>query len=176
MQRSCARVYGETSSPHETLDASRYTRASMVHAASASLSHPFALEVETEFAAAHAIVIEGVREPMHGHNWRVVVCVGGAKLDNEELLCDFHALDAYLRAIVAPFVNRTLNDVAPFDTINPSAEAVARHIAHSLAITLATHAPHVFVEWVRVTEAPRCTAIVRHDSTTRSTNPKSISL
>ena len=58
----------------------------MVHNASASLSHPFALEVESEFAAAHAIMIGGVREPMHGHNWRVVVCVGGAKLDGEELL------------------------------------------------------------------------------------------
>lgn len=149
----------------------------MVHNASASLSHPFALEVESEFAAAHAIMIGGVREPMHGHNWRVVVCVGGAKLDDEELLCDFHALDAHLRAIIAPFSNRTLNDVAPFDVINPTAEALARHISQSLTTALAAQSLSVMVEWVRVTEAPRCIAIVRSGATTANgaSSPKSIS-
>lgn len=122
---------------------------------------PFALEVEAEFAAAHAILLGGVRERLHGHNWRVVVSVGGEKLDREELLCDFHAVERLLAAILAPWRDGNLNEIHPFDRINPTAEAVARHIANELAAALQRVHPSVWIEFVRVTEAPRCTAIVR---------------
>ena len=132
-------------------------------------SAPFALEVECEFAAAHAIILMGERERLHGHNWRVVVSVAGDRLDGEELLCDFHAVERMLSATVAPFRDGNLNETAPFDRINPTAEAVARHVAHELSAAL--HAEQaqsrtgagsrIHLEWVRVTEAPRCTAVVR---------------
>jgi 6-pyruvoyltetrahydropterin/6-carboxytetrahydropterin synthase len=132
-------------------------------------SAPFALEVECEFAAAHAIILMGERERLHGHNWRVVVSVAGDRLDGEELLCDFHAVERMLARIVAPFRDGNLNETAPFDRINPTAEAVARHVAQALSAALrADFAPTpsagqcpVHLEWVRVTEAPRCTAVVR---------------
>ena len=125
---------------------------------------PFALEVECEFAAAHAIVLMGERERLHGHNWRVVVSVAGDRLDGEELLCDFHAVERMLAEIVAPFRDGNLNETPPFDRINPTAEAVARHIARKLSAALRRGLPPtqtVHLEWVRVTEAPRCTAVVR---------------
>ena len=136
---------------------------------SAAAPAPFALEVECEFAAAHAIVLLGERERLHGHNWRVVVSVTGDSLDGEELLCDFHAVERMLARIVAPFRDGNLNETPPFDRINPTAEALARHVAHELAASLrAECAPSVaagqspvHLEWVRVTEAPRCTAVVR---------------
>ncbi|MFZ9915990.1 MAG: 6-pyruvoyl trahydropterin synthase family protein [Phycisphaerales bacterium] len=114
--------------------------------ASASPSNlPFALEVEAEFAAAHAILLAGARERLHG----------------EELLCDFHLVERLLSEAVAPFRDGNLNDTPPFDRRNPTAEAVAHHVATELAHRLAAAAPSVHLEWVRVTEAPRCTAIVR---------------
>ena len=125
---------------------------------------PFALEVECEFAAAHAIVLMGERERLHGHNWRVVVSVAGDRLDGEELLCDFHAVERMLAAIVAPFRDGNLNETPPFDRVTPTAEAVARHVAGELAAALRGGLPpgqRVHLEWVRVTEAPRCTAVVR---------------
>lgn len=137
----------------------------------------FALEVECEFSAAHAILLGGVRERLHGHNWRVVVSVVGDRLDDEELLCDFHEVERMLEAIVAPFRDGNLNETPPFDRVNPTAEAVARHIATQLSAQLPTkippqlptqlaerrvrETPSVFLEWVRVTEAPRCTAVLR---------------
>jgi 6-pyruvoyltetrahydropterin/6-carboxytetrahydropterin synthase len=136
---------------------------------SAAAPAPFALEVECEFAAAHAIVLLGERERLHGHNWRVVVSVAGDRLDGEELLCDFHAVERMLARIVAPFRDGNLNETPPFDRINPTAEALARHVAHELAAALravwassgsAGQNP-IHLEWVRVTEAPRCTAVVR---------------
>jgi len=122
---------------------------------------PYAIEVECEFAAAHAIVLAGERERLHGHNWRVVVSVAGHRLDGEELLCDFHAVERLLSDIVRPFRDGNLNETPPFDRVNPTAEAVARHVAAALAAGLAGIAPSVHLEWVRVTEAPRCTAVVR---------------
>jgi 6-pyruvoyltetrahydropterin/6-carboxytetrahydropterin synthase len=118
----------------------------------------FSVEIEREFAAAHAIVLGGVRECVHGHNWRVVASIGGERLDGEELLCDFHLVEGLLGAIVAPFANGDLNRTAPFDRVNPTAEAIARHVGRELARGLAGAAPALRVEWVRVTEAPRCTA------------------
>jgi 6-pyruvoyltetrahydropterin/6-carboxytetrahydropterin synthase len=128
---------------------------------SSDVPAPFALEVECEFAAAHAILLLGERERLHGHNWRVVVSVGGDRLDGEELLCDFHAVERVLARVVAPFRDGNLNEIPPFDRVNPTAEALARHVAHELSAELPRAAPGVHLEWVRVTEAPRCTAVVR---------------
>ncbi|MDI9403706.1 MAG: 6-carboxytetrahydropterin synthase [Limnohabitans sp.] len=136
------------------------TAASMPDLRAAPLGK-FAVEVECEFAAAHAILIGGVRERLHGHNWKVVVSVAGSQLDHEELLCDFHLVESMLHAVVAPFRDGNLNETPPFDRINPTAEAVAAHIATTLGKSLVVRIPSVQLEWVRVTEAPRCTAIFR---------------
>ena len=122
---------------------------------------PFAIEVETSFAAAHAIVLGGVRERLHGHNWRVQVSVGGAALDAEDLLGDFHAVEGMLAAATSPFRDGNLNETPPFDRTNPTAEALARHVARELSSKLKTTDPRVHLEWVRVTEAPNCIAVVR---------------
>ena len=100
--------------------------------------------------------MQGVREPVHGHNWRVCVVVEGAALDADGLLCDFHALEASLDRIIAPFVNRDLNLTPPFDHVNPTAEHVAMHIGRAVADTLPEG---VALRSASVTEAPGCTAI-----------------
>ena len=42
-------------------------------------------------------------EELHGHDWRVTVVVAGPDLDSEDLLVDFHAVEAALQSVVAPF-------------------------------------------------------------------------
>ena len=56
----------------------------------------FELSVEREFCAAHALVINGRREPVHGHNWKVQVVVGGEGLDHNDLLCDLLSFKDHL--------------------------------------------------------------------------------
>ncbi len=120
----------------------------------------FELQVETLFVAAHAIVIRGQREPVHGHHWLVTATVAGPRLDGDGLLCDFHLVERRLREIVAPFQNRSLNDVPPFDRTNPTAELVAVHLGERLIALLEDDLPEdVRVTSVRVTEAPGCAAI-----------------
>ena len=114
------------------------------------------------FSAAHAIVIAGEREPVHGHDWRVVVSVGADALDRDGLVCDFHALEAMLDAVLEPMRNRSLNEVPPFDRVNPTAERVAEHIGdRMLAGAGEAWGGRVRVLAARVTEAPGCEAEYR---------------
>jgi len=122
----------------------------------------FEITVESEFCAAHALSISGVREAVHGHNWRVTVTIAGDALDPDGLLCDFHTVQDVLADVLDPFQNADLNKTPPFDALNPSAEHVARHIAEALAERLdAALAPNAAVSAVRVTEAPGCATTYR---------------
>ena len=91
------------------------------------------IEVHHEFCAAHALTIAGASEPVHGHNFRVKAAIVADDLDADGLVCDFHTAREILVEICDPFTNRSLNDTPPFDTHNPTAEHLARHIADTLA-------------------------------------------
>lgn len=123
----------------------------------------FELRVRRKFSAAHAIRMAGQLEPLHGHDWRVMVRVAGDALDADGLLCDFHALEAAVDRAIAPFHSRSLNEVKPFDRTNPTAEHMARHIAEVVAGTLPKG---VRLTCVRVGEAPGCDAVYRPNEST----------
>ncbi len=118
----------------------------------------YELSIDSAFSAAHAIVIEGEREPRHDHDCGDTVVVAGDELDEEGLLCDFHVIERHVRRILEPFENADLNRTPPFDLINPTAEHVARHIAEQLAPALPAG---ITVQRVSVTEAPGCRATFR---------------
>jgi 6-pyruvoyltetrahydropterin/6-carboxytetrahydropterin synthase len=122
----------------------------------------FELSVQRVFSAAHAIVMRGEREPLHGHDWNLELVVTADRLDDDGLLCDFHAVQAVVDEVIRPFQSVNLNQVPPFDHLNPTAEVVARHIAESTAARLPAG---VRVARVRLTEAPGCAAHYhpRHD-------------
>lgn len=130
----------------------------------------FEITIQADFAAAHALALAGTREPVHGHNWHVTVTLAGTTLDADGLLCDFHTAEHALREIVAPFHNRNLNEVPPFDTVNPSAEHVASYIAAAMHERLgAALAPLAWIASVGVTEAPGCLATYRPKPPVRPT-------
>jgi 6-pyruvoyltetrahydropterin/6-carboxytetrahydropterin synthase len=133
----------------------------------------YELTVEAEFCAAHALVIAGVREPTHGHNFRVTVTLAGPVLDPDGMLVDFHAVERRLREILGPWQNADLNAAAPFGGpkgLNPSAEHIARTIAEGLEAGMTevvgagdrrSGADRPRVAAVRVTEAAGCAAVYR---------------
>lgn len=139
---------GETSDSPEGNDAvSRLPRA--------ILGSVFELILTSSFSAAHALVIQGVKEPVHGHDWQVEATFSGNELDEDGMLCDFHALEERLEAILAPFQTADLNAAEAFKGLNPSAELVARHIGRSLEQGLPEG---VSLNRLTVTEAPGCKA------------------
>ena len=116
----------------------------------------YELHIESVFSAAHAITVGGVREHLHGHDWRVLVCLRGSTLDEDGLVCDFHSIQERLSQITDRFNSRNLNETPPFDTINPTAELVAKHIHEQLSAALPTD---VSLGWVKISESPNCWAV-----------------
>lgn len=88
------------------------------------------LTVCSEFCAAHALRhYKGKCERLHGHNYGIKIVVGGHELiPDTELLIDFTELKAILKDILEPLDHRYLNNIPPFDQINPSAENLAKYI------------------------------------------------
>jgi 6-pyruvoyltetrahydropterin/6-carboxytetrahydropterin synthase len=64
---------------------------------------------------------------LHGHNYRIQVTLQGAELDSIGLLVDFVQVKKLLQTVVDRVDHQFLNDLAPFDKLNPSAENIARY-------------------------------------------------
>jgi 6-pyruvoyltetrahydropterin/6-carboxytetrahydropterin synthase len=88
----------------------------------------FQVSVDETFSSGHALRgYKGKCENVHGHNYKVRVTLVGPHLDSIGLLYDFTHLKRVIRDIVGGVDHRFLNDLAPFDVINPSAENVAKY-------------------------------------------------
>ena len=88
----------------------------------------FQVSVDETFSAGHALRgYKGKCENPHGHNYKVRVTLEGPQLDSIGLLYDFTHLKQRFAASFAALDHKYLNDQAPFDAVNPSAENIARH-------------------------------------------------
>src|SRR5208282_5000062 len=94
----------------------------------------FEVTIEESFAAGHALRnYHGRCENVHGHNYRCHVTIVGDRLDEIGLLVDFVALKKIVHAVLDRMDHQWLNDLPPFDAINPSAENMAKHIYDGVA-------------------------------------------
>jgi len=94
---------------------------------------------EVTFSAAHQIRMHGGKcERLHGHNWRVRVHARAAELNRIGMVIDFADLQRILGEICSGFDHRNVNEVAPFDEVNTTAENIARHVYREANARLAT--------------------------------------
>jgi 6-pyruvoyltetrahydropterin/6-carboxytetrahydropterin synthase len=92
----------------------------------------FELKIQTHFAAAHQLTMVSQKcENLHGHNWKVEVCVVGEKLDEAGVLMDFGVLKSHLAEVIAGLDHKFLNELECFAS-QPSSEKIAVHIAQAL--------------------------------------------
>ncbi len=94
----------------------------------------FELKVITHFAAAHQLKMVAEKcENLHGHNWKVEICVAGENLNSAGVLIDFGELKDHVSDIVSRLDHKFLNDLEPFKDHNPpSSENIALYIAQAL--------------------------------------------
>jgi 6-pyruvoyltetrahydropterin/6-carboxytetrahydropterin synthase len=124
----------------------------------------FEISVEETFAAGHALRgYHGKCEKVHGHNYRVQVTVEGEKLNSAGLLMDFVDLKQLLRAVIERLDHEFLNDVPPFDALNPSAENMAKYFYDEISQALAASQPGapVRLSSVKIWETDTSTATYR---------------
>lgn len=120
----------------------------------------YILTIEDHFASAHQLRgYKGKCENMHGHNWKIVLDVRGEKLNELGLLIDFHDLKAVLKKITAYLDHKNINEIEPFNRINPSSENIAEFIAVEAQKEIAAINEILLVESVTVWESDssRCT-------------------
>jgi len=92
----------------------------------------FELKILTHFAAAHQLTMVAKQcENLHGHNWKVEVCVIGDKLNDAGVLIDFGVLKTHVAEIIREIDHKFLNEL-PYFNGNPSSEHIALHIAEQL--------------------------------------------
>ncbi len=93
----------------------------------------YQLKILTDFAAAHTLRdYPGACSRMHGHNWKVEVVVNAHKLNNMGMVIDFKEIKTETNKICDVLDHRYLNDIKPFDVINPTAENIAKYIYQKL--------------------------------------------
>ncbi|PIU57644.1 MAG: 6-carboxytetrahydropterin synthase QueD [Chloroflexi bacterium CG07_land_8_20_14_0_80_51_10] len=93
----------------------------------------YRVSVRQHFDAAHYLRnYPGKCEQLHGHRFQAVVTVEAQELDDAGMAFDFTELKRHLRQILERFDHTCLNDIAPFDKINPSSENIATAIYQEL--------------------------------------------
>ncbi len=118
----------------------------------------YTLSVETKFSSAHQLrQYKGKCENLHGHSWKVRVCITASKLNDIGLAIDFTELKLITNEIVGPLDHVCLNDLPQFSEINPSSENIARWIFESVKRKLAGH--QVTLKSVTVWESETASAM-----------------
>ena len=113
----------------------------------------YQVSVRRHFDAAHYLRgYQGRCEQMHGHRFQVVVSVQAQQLDDIGLAFDFVVLRGHLDEILRRFDHVCLNEVPPFDNINPSSENLAATIYRELESRLGGTA--VSLSSIEVWESP----------------------
>ena len=120
----------------------------------------FEVSVEQTFAAGHALRnYHGKCENVHGHNYRVLVTLQGPELDSIGLLVDFVEVKKLMGRVIDRLDHQFINDLAPFDVVNPSAENMAKYFYDEISAGLG-QAP-VRLGEVRIWETDNASATYR---------------
>ena len=114
----------------------------------------YQVSIEQHFDAAHFLRgYQGKCEALHGHRFQVVAKVKSSLVDDIGIAYDFTVLKQHLGDILSRFDHTCLNEVSPFDKINPSSENIATTIYDELKLKLAG-AP-ASISCVEVWESPQ---------------------
>jgi 6-pyruvoyltetrahydropterin/6-carboxytetrahydropterin synthase len=93
----------------------------------------FELKILSHFSAAHQLTMVAKKcENLHGHNWKVEVCIKGDRLNEAGVVVDFGILKKHVKEIMRRLDHQFLNELPDFKEIPPSSENLALYIAQNL--------------------------------------------
>jgi 6-pyruvoyltetrahydropterin/6-carboxytetrahydropterin synthase len=118
----------------------------------------YKLNVIGTFASAHKLTgYNGLCKNLHGHNWKVRLCVLCNQLDDTGMAMDFSVLKQKLNELLAALDHQYLNDLSAFKEMNPTSENLARFIFDNMVKKLSSSSCEV-VE-VEVWESEKASVI-----------------
>ena len=114
----------------------------------------FVLKIVTDFASAHSLRdYPGDCSRLHGHNWQVEVMVSSQVLDESGIAIDFREIKRQAKVVVKRLDHQYLNEIKPFDVLNPTAENIAKYLFDEISILI--NDENVKVKEVLIWETPR---------------------
>ncbi|MDQ6994931.1 MAG: 6-carboxytetrahydropterin synthase QueD [Mariprofundaceae bacterium] len=119
----------------------------------------YELSIKSHFSAAHQLRdYPGDCARLHGHNWHVELFVTCQDLDELGLAVDYKIMKKQLKEALEKWDHYNLNDIPPFDSINPSSENVARLLFEDMCQRL----NHERLQVSRISISETCTAKVTY--------------
>lgn len=116
--------------------------------------------VEQQFSAAHYLKdYPGKCANVHGHNYRVQITVEGEVLDHLGMVIEFEVIKQAVKEWIDKFDHNFLNEVPPFDALQPSAENLAKFFYDVVEAAIGESTARV--AYVRVFETEKCSAAYR---------------
>ncbi len=114
----------------------------------------FVVSVQAHYDSAHFLRnYHGKCERMHGHRYNVELALNSDELDQAGIAFDFVIVKKHLRDLADRLDHENLNELAPFDEIEPSAENQARYFYDEMK-RLLPGAMAEAVLYVKVWETP----------------------
>ncbi len=113
----------------------------------------FEIYVQTHFSAAHALKgYQGDCARMHGHNWIIDVFVRCGELDDIGIGIDFRDIKKGVKGVLKNLDHFNLNELPPFQNVNPTSENIARFLYRELSRKL--NSENITVSRIKVSETP----------------------
>lgn len=115
----------------------------------------FSVRVEARFEAAHFLrEYRGISEPLHGHSYKVEAELASSSggVDSDAIAVDFVSARQKLDMLAKKLDYGCINEVPPFNAVNPSAENIAQWFYRELAAAVAGE--NAIVRAVTVWEGP----------------------
>jgi len=98
----------------------------------------YTILVKDKFSSAHNLRnYNGKCENIHGHTFEVELLLELEKLNSIGISIDFKDVKKVLKCELEKLDHYYLNQISPFDTINPSAENIAKFLYKSIKKELA---------------------------------------
>ena len=114
----------------------------------------FELKIVTDFASAHSLRnYPGDCARLHGHNWQVEVSVCSKVLDENGIAIDFREIKKQTKLVIKRLDHQYLNEIKPFDVLNPTAENIAKYFFDEVGILINNE--DIKVMQVLIWETPR---------------------
>jgi 6-pyruvoyltetrahydropterin/6-carboxytetrahydropterin synthase len=114
----------------------------------------FIVSVQAHYDSAHFLRhYKGKCERLHGHRYVVEMALATEELDKSGIAFDFVDVKKHLRELADYLDHNNLNDLPPFDTIEPSAENQAKYFHDEMKRRLPQRMAEAIV-YARVWETP----------------------
>lgn len=114
----------------------------------------FVVSVQAHYDSAHYLRnYKGKCERLHGHRYVVELALATEQLDRAGIAFDFVDVKKHLRALADRLDHTNLNDIPPFDEIEPSAENQAKYFYEEMKRLLPQHMGDAIL-YARVWETP----------------------